>query len=128
MSCLSTVVACSYIFIQILDRVNEGLAVAGDLIFNCQMGRGRTTTGMVLAGLVAIVLYGDHRMEGVNSPEMDNEMLPWVESGTATTFQGTTDDGISEEEAYLNGTPYDCGTHRDTDEPSCAISLIIHAV
>jgi hypothetical protein len=69
------------------------------------MGRGRTTTGMVLAGIVATVLYGDHRMDGVNSPEMINVLLPGMESATTTTtpLRGTSDDGISEEEAYLNG-------------------------
>jgi hypothetical protein len=98
-------VVCSHVLVQILDRVNEGLAVAGDLVFNCQMGRGRTTTGMVLAGLVAIVLYGNHHMDGENSPEMDNELLP-AESATPTTIRGTEDDGIPEEVAYLNGAPY----------------------
>lgn len=79
---------------NILDRVNNGLEQAGDLIFNCQMGRGRTTTGMVCASLVAHVLYGDYRME---------------DSGTETPPQPATvisnrEDGVSEEDAYLNGT------------------------
>ncbi len=28
-------------------------------VFNCQMGKGRTTTGMILACLVKDVLFGD---------------------------------------------------------------------
>ncbi len=64
---------------------------ATDLIFNCQMGRGRTTTGMVCASLVATVLYGDYRMESVTTDDL----------GTQETF--VMADGVSEEEAYLNG-------------------------
>ena len=30
-------------------------------IFNCQMGKGRTTTGMILACLLKDVLYGNHK-------------------------------------------------------------------
>lgn len=87
--------------------MNEGLAIAGDLVFNCQMGRGRTTTGMVLAGLVAIVLYGDYRMEGSISPGNGTPMGTGIE-GLALTVQGIRDDGVSEEEAYLNGTYATC--------------------
>lgn len=79
----------------ILDRVNDGLARAGDLIFNCQMGRGRTTTGMVLAGLVATVLYGDYKMEKTMTPENEPK-------GYEIQI-GNGEDGVSEEEAYLNG-------------------------
>lgn len=75
----------------ILERVKVGLGSATDLIFNCQMGRGRTTTGMVCASLVATVLYGDYRMESATTDE----------SGTQEAFIMT--DGVSEEEAYLNG-------------------------
>lgn len=85
--------------IQILDRVNNGLEQAGDLIFNCQMGRGRTTTGMVCAGLVAHVLYGDYRMEdsGTETPLLTGSQANAV-------LSSNRDDGVSEEEAYLNGT------------------------
>ena len=55
------------------------------------MGRGRTTTGMVCASLVATVLYGDYRMESVTTDDL----------GTQETF--VMADGVSEEEAYLNG-------------------------
>ncbi|KAH9998939.1 inositol hexakisphosphate-domain-containing protein [Russula vinacea] len=38
---------------QLLERVTSTYESAGDFIFNCQMGRGRTTTGMVTACLIA---------------------------------------------------------------------------
>ncbi|KIJ51469.1 hypothetical protein M422DRAFT_157971 [Sphaerobolus stellatus SS14] len=44
---------------QIFDRVKNTLGYAGDMIFNCQMGRGRTTTGMVAASLVSTILTQD---------------------------------------------------------------------
>jgi hypothetical protein len=70
-----------------------GLSQAGDLVFNCQMGRGRTTTGMVCADLVASVLYGDYRMQSVQDV-----------SGGVNGSGRVDGDGLSEEEAYLNGT------------------------
>ncbi|KAG9052633.1 hypothetical protein FS842_009475 [Serendipita sp. 407] len=73
--------------------VKEGYK-AGDLVFNCQMGRGRTTTGMVCASLVATVLYGDYRLEA-------NSQTVGTESDELEPPSMT--DGVSEETAYLNG-------------------------
>ncbi|KAG8865965.1 hypothetical protein FRC20_009226 [Serendipita sp. 405] len=78
----------------ILERVKLGLGKAGDLVFNCQMGRGRTTTGMVCASLVATVLYGDYRLEA-------NSQTVGTESDELEPPSMT--DGVSEETAYLNG-------------------------
>ncbi|KAE9405167.1 hypothetical protein BT96DRAFT_916343 [Gymnopus androsaceus JB14] len=39
---------------QLLNRVRTNMAEAGDFVFNCQMGRGRTTTGMVSACLTTL--------------------------------------------------------------------------
>ncbi|KAG8824678.1 hypothetical protein FRC18_010473 [Serendipita sp. 400] len=58
------------------------------------MGRGRTTTGMVCASLVATVLYGDYRLEA-------NSQTVGTESDELEPPSMT--DGVSEETAYLNG-------------------------
>ena len=79
---------------QLLERIKAGLAGAGDFIFNCQMGRGRTTTGMVTACLISTI----------TSWTVKEDSLKWEE--TAVEYYNSMD-GPSEEEAYLQGTvPY----------------------
>ncbi|RXW12659.1 hypothetical protein EST38_g13197 [Candolleomyces aberdarensis] len=75
---------------QLLDRVQSGVDVAHDFIFNCQMGRGRTTTGMVSACLIASTLKWENR----------NEIL--IEDNISLEVYDPMD-GPSEEEAYLAG-------------------------
>ena len=77
---------------QLLERVTSTYESAGDFIFNCQMGRGRTTTGMVTACLIATATNLE-RDEWTPDIEPDN-------------IVGDYDaiDGPSEEEAYLQGT------------------------
>ncbi|KAJ7112000.1 inositol hexakisphosphate-domain-containing protein [Mycena epipterygia] len=75
---------------QLFDRVRSGLTQAGDFVFNCQMGRGRTTTGMVAACLIATTLNWDGK-----EPKYDHEEL------ALDTYDSM--DGPSEEEAYLQG-------------------------
>ncbi|KAH7925850.1 hypothetical protein BV22DRAFT_1033556 [Leucogyrophana mollusca] len=75
---------------QLLDRVRCGYSEAGDFIFNCQMGRGRTTTGMVTACLISTTMS----WQGVDS--IDNQ-----EESVAINYDSI--DGPSEEEAYLQG-------------------------
>ncbi|KAI0783947.1 inositol hexakisphosphate-domain-containing protein [Irpex lacteus] len=78
---------------QLLQRVQSGLDTgAGDFIFNCQMGRGRTTTGMVTACLIATTATWDKAKQDIPSPE-DNDTIDMYDSM----------DGPSEEEAYLQG-------------------------
>ena len=74
---------------QLLTRIHTGLSIAGDFIFNCQMGRGRTTTGMVTACLISTTLTWDG-----NTFEFDGEE---DEEGYDPM------DGPSEEDAYLQG-------------------------
>ncbi|KAJ6561916.1 inositol hexakisphosphate-domain-containing protein [Mycena capillaripes] len=74
---------------QLFDRVNSGLTQAGDFVFNCQMGRGRTTTGMVAACLIATTMSWDGK-----EPKYDQEDLADIYDSM---------DGPSEEEAYLQG-------------------------
>jgi len=76
---------------QLLERVTSAYESAGDFIFNCQMGRGRTTTGMVTACLIATAM-NLKRDEG--TPEIEPE-------GTVSDYDAI--DGPSEEEAYLQG-------------------------
>lgn len=55
------------------------------------MCRGRTTTGMVCASLVATVLYGNPTDAEASDAQSPMKM------------QFDSIDGVSEEEAYLNG-------------------------
>jgi hypothetical protein len=73
-----------------VDRVYSGLEQAGDFIFNCQMGRGRTTSGMVSASLIATTT--NTRWEELIAVREDAALLPY-----------DAVDGPSEEEAYLHG-------------------------
>ncbi|GJE96251.1 inositol hexakisphosphate-domain-containing protein [Phanerochaete sordida] len=77
---------------RLLERVQSGLDVAGDFIFNCQMGRGRTTTGMVTACLIATTSKWEKCEDHAPTPE-DMENTEIYDSM----------DGYSEEEAYLQG-------------------------
>ncbi|PWN50330.1 hypothetical protein IE53DRAFT_369000 [Violaceomyces palustris] len=48
------------VFSQLEERVIKALMTGSSCVFNCQMGRGRTTTGMVIASLVSTVWhFGD---------------------------------------------------------------------
>ncbi|KAK0469504.1 inositol hexakisphosphate-domain-containing protein [Desarmillaria tabescens] len=74
----------------LLERVKSGLSKAGDFIFNCQMGRGRTTTGMVTACLISTIM---------NWNSQANDILSHDEA--AGVFDSM--DGYSEEEVYRRG-------------------------
>ncbi|PPQ64143.1 hypothetical protein CVT24_008773 [Panaeolus cyanescens] len=75
---------------QLLNRVRSGMAEAGDFVFNCQMGRGRTTTGMITACLISST---------VNWATPANE--EFVEEFSPEVYDPI--DGPSEEEVYLAG-------------------------
>ena len=75
---------------QLVTRIRSGLAETGDFVFNCQMGRGRTTTGMVTACLISTIMGWDGEIELL---EFDGE----EEIGYDSI------DGPSEEDAYLQG-------------------------
>lgn len=74
---------------QLVDRVKGGLQEPCDFVFSCQMGRGRTTSGMVTASLIATTL---------SAPFEDLATTP-----DDQVFLTDTIDGPSEEEAYLEG-------------------------
>jgi hypothetical protein len=74
------------------------------------MGRGRTTTGMVCASLVAHVLYGDYRMEDTTAteaattpPASQGNAAASGSTGALTMVSSNREDGVLEEDAYLNG-------------------------
>ncbi|KAF8577784.1 hypothetical protein K439DRAFT_1417887 [Ramaria rubella] len=75
---------------QLLERVNSSLNDAGDLVFNCQMGRGRTTTGMVAACLISTIMF--HRSA------WDPTYIEETDSTTADPLEGP-----SPEEVYTQG-------------------------
>ncbi len=77
-------------------RVRTGLQSGepADFIFNCQMGRGRTTSGMVTACLIATTMTWEHAAEESFSEQIQNASA--LEHYDAM-------DGPSEEEAYLEG-------------------------
>jgi len=76
---------------QLLHRIRSGLSHAGDFVFNCQMGRGRTTTGMVTACLISSTI---NWQSSENNSFFDDEL-------TLDMYDAI--DGPSEEEAYLAG-------------------------
>ncbi|KAG7089324.1 hypothetical protein E1B28_011021 [Marasmius oreades] len=80
----------------LLDRIRYGLPKAGDFIFNCQMGRGRTTTGMVTACLISTAMNWDVQRS-------DSNVLTEIEDKGNTSGEFDTMDGPSEEEAYRQG-------------------------
>jgi hypothetical protein len=77
---------------QLFARVRQGFEEAGDFFFNCQMGRGRTTTGMVTACLISTIM---------NWRGQENENVFAQDEESAMNFDSM--DGPSEEEVYLQG-------------------------
>nr|XP_031859044.1 uncharacterized protein CI109_005550 [Kwoniella shandongensis]KAA5526116.1 hypothetical protein CI109_005550 [Kwoniella shandongensis] len=71
-------------FQVLVKRVAEGLKQGTDFVFNCQMGRGRTTTGMTVASLIATIATDDHAFEVFSSAseEEDDEDLDQVPEAT----------------------------------------------
>ncbi|KAG6856508.1 hypothetical protein H0H87_003701 [Tephrocybe sp. NHM501043] len=74
---------------QLYERVRGGMSEADGFVFNCQMGRGRTTTGMIAACLISSTMQWD----GEEPVSVQHEP-----SGIYDSI-----DGLSEEEAYLQG-------------------------
>ncbi|KAG2049290.1 hypothetical protein BDR06DRAFT_961637 [Suillus hirtellus] len=76
---------------QLLERVRSGYSEANDFIFNCQMGRGRTTTGMVTACLISTTMNWqgeENYIDGQEDPD---------------SVEYDSIDGPSEEQAYRQG-------------------------
>ncbi|KAG6837385.1 hypothetical protein H0H93_010544 [Arthromyces matolae] len=75
---------------QMYERIRSGLSQAGDFVFNCQMGRGRTTTGMVAACLISTTMHWDGEESTAIQQESETEFYDSI-------------DGLSEEKVYLRG-------------------------
>lgn len=98
---------------------------AGDFIFNCQMGRGRTTTGMVSACLVSTTLeWNPETGEG-------NNLMALAQDDFEESQEGFFDsmDGPSEEEAYRQGKPLlsttlDCSDSSSAGEYKTILQLV----
>ncbi|KAG2141169.1 inositol hexakisphosphate-domain-containing protein [Suillus bovinus] len=76
---------------QLLERIRSGYSEADDFIFNCQMGRGRTTTGMVTACLISTTMNWqgeENYIDGQEDPD---------------SIEYDSMDGPSEEQAYRQG-------------------------
>lgn len=82
---------------QLVQRVKLALQDGDVIIQNCQMGRGRTTTGMVVSCLIATILsYDVARWPGPTTGEEEGE-----EEGLDGLVLGREDH--SEEQAYMLG-------------------------
>ncbi|KAI5474355.1 metal ion binding protein, partial [Pseudohyphozyma bogoriensis] len=69
------------VFTQIEQRVTNALGSATrpedvSFVFNCQMGRGRTTTGMVAAALTSNILFNGAALEGLSASFVQGEHQP----------------------------------------------------
>ncbi|KAF7727042.1 hypothetical protein EC973_008089 [Apophysomyces ossiformis] len=84
------------VFDQLIQRVLDANAGV-DILFNCQMGRGRTTTGMVTACLMSMILNNDCAGDMTGSFIVDG-----VES-SAFLYNGEDDESHEERERYQNG-------------------------
>lgn len=74
----------------IVTRVMMGVREGDDFVFNCQMGRGRTTTGMIAASLIATIARDD------TSDEV-------YESDGETVYEDGEEVDLDEAAQYLNG-------------------------
>jgi hypothetical protein len=75
--------------------VVKGLEEGDDFVFNCQMGRGRTTTGMIAASLIATIA-GKSGTQGEGEEGVGEDE---GEEGVAGEDEGLG----TEADQYLNG-------------------------
>ncbi|KAI9320761.1 inositol hexakisphosphate-domain-containing protein [Dichotomocladium elegans] len=90
--------------IRRMQEVNSGV----DVLFNCQMGRGRTTTGMVTACLMSMVLKNDSLNDMTESFIADSSMSSSQPTGSLSNQRMTAeledgDEQHEERERYQNG-------------------------
>ncbi|GAC94223.1 metal ion binding/oxidoreductase [Pseudozyma hubeiensis SY62] len=99
------------VFSQLEERVITALQTGSACVFNCQMGRGRTTTGMVIASLVSTVWhYGDQL---VSSYEMSGSMVLPTSTSSDEAVAGAQIVNDAEDEAF--GQPKDNLDNREDD-------------
>jgi hypothetical protein len=70
-----------------VDIVDAGLKMDNvDFTYNCQMGRGRTSSGMITACIAASIMHGVEDIQSEEEADLTASESDW-----------------SEERAYLNG-------------------------
>ncbi|RCH91776.1 hypothetical protein CU097_012255, partial [Rhizopus azygosporus] len=87
--------------IQRMQEANQGY----DIMFNCQMGRGRTTTGMVVASLLSMILSND-----AIGDMTDSFMVDSSSNVNTTMFSLQSDEEI--DESYEERERYENGEYR----------------
>ncbi|KAI8816483.1 inositol hexakisphosphate-domain-containing protein, partial [Fimicolochytrium jonesii] len=81
------------VFDLLVDRLTR-LRRFTDIMFNCQMGRGRTTTGMIITCLVETIVGNHHLVAHSNPPQNESAQLTppsWFPSSTSP-YTETDDD------------------------------------
>jgi len=94
------------VFDQLVTRM-QGANTGVDVLFNCQMGRGRTTTGMVTACLMTMILKNDQVMDMTNSYVIESSTTtPMASSGDLgelSMYNFDEDEAHQATERYKNG-------------------------
>lgn len=79
---------------------NQGV----DVIFNCQMGRGRTTTGMIVASLLSMILSNDAIGDMADSFMVDSSSISSIiHPFSSGTDNENDDESYDQRERYQNG-------------------------
>ncbi|WVQ79454.1 hypothetical protein IAT38_001552 [Cryptococcus sp. DSM 104549] len=108
----------------LVDRVAQGLKEETDLVFNCQMGRGRTTTGMAVASLIATIAVRDTSSAVLSEDEDEDEGDEEVHEAThyLNEAKRVTDRAINVMEGVQNlrKAVYDFKLQVDAAEPGSA--------
>lgn len=87
------------VFDQLISRTkdaNKGV----DVLYNCQMGRGRTTTGMVTACLMAMVMNNEHILDRRGSVALESPTAVRRKSLLGSIYDNEEE---SIEDSYYNG-------------------------
>ncbi|KAL7332462.1 hypothetical protein PS15p_204505 [Mucor circinelloides] len=90
------------VFDQLIHRMrdaNQGV----DVIFNCQMGRGRTTTGMIVASLLSMILSNDAIGDMADSFMVDSSSTSIINPFNPNSNYENEDESYDERERYQNG-------------------------
>lgn len=91
------------VFSQLEERVITALQTGSACVFNCQMGRGRTTTGMVIASLVSTVWHYSDEMLTTN--DMTGSVVFGASGGVEEEEFGNPKDALDnrEDDLWLQG-------------------------
>ncbi|KAI8579918.1 hypothetical protein K450DRAFT_187884 [Umbelopsis ramanniana AG] len=93
------------VFDQLIRRM-QNANTGVDVLFNCQMGRGRTTTGMVTACLMTMILKNDLVMDMTSSYVVESSTTPLASTadlGELSLYNLDEDEAHQAAERYTNG-------------------------